>query len=191
MNAAMKDGVNVQGALSRLVGAEDNAKAALSSTPPAGEGSASSPSRIIQHRSHPDLPGQWRARQIRYGAWSLDVELPCINGLSAWFNVATFHAAEDDERLMTDGARQEAREYAAKFAALSTWMGGTGVSEKPAQTSDTAGEGSAVSELARLCKLSAEMAEDEGLWFVAQTAAEAYLQQELRKLCAAIEGRLP
>lgn len=31
-------------------------------------------------------------------------------------------------------------------------------------------------------------AEDEGLWFVAQTAAEAYLQQELRRLHAAIES---
>ena len=30
-------------------------------------------------------------------------------------------------------------------------------------------------------------AEDEGLWFEAQTAAEAYLQQELRKLHAAVE----
>ncbi len=32
-----------------------------------------------------------------------------------------------------------------------------------------------------------EQAEDEGLWFVAQTASEAYLQQELRRLHAAIE----
>jgi len=30
-------------------------------------------------------------------------------------------------------------------------------------------------------------AEDEGVWFVAETAAEAYLQQELRRLHAAIE----
>jgi hypothetical protein len=35
--------------------------------------------------------------------------------------------------------------------------------------------------------LVAEQAEDEGLWFIAQTAAEAYLQQELRRLHAAIE----
>ncbi len=32
-----------------------------------------------------------------------------------------------------------------------------------------------------------EQAEDEGLWFVARTAPEAYLQQELRRLHAAIE----
>lgn len=39
-----------------------------------------------------------------------------------------------------------------------------------------------------LRELSQRMAEDDGLWFVAETAAEAYLQQELRKLCAAIEA---
>ncbi len=32
-----------------------------------------------------------------------------------------------------------------------------------------------------------EQAEDEGLWFIAETAAEAYLQQELRRLHALIE----
>ncbi len=34
-----------------------------------------------------------------------------------------------------------------------------------------------------------EQAEDEGLWFCARTATEAYLQQELRKLHAVVEGR--
>ena len=33
----------------------------------------------------------------------------------------------------------------------------------------------------------AEQAEDEGLWFKAETAPEAYLQQELRKLHKIIE----
>lgn len=32
-----------------------------------------------------------------------------------------------------------------------------------------------------------KQAEDEGLWFEAETAPEAYLQQELRKLHALIE----
>ena len=32
-----------------------------------------------------------------------------------------------------------------------------------------------------------EQAEDEGLWFVAKTAPEAYLQQALRRLHAAVE----
>ena len=36
--------------------------------------------------------------------------------------------------------------------------------------------------------LVAQQAEDEGLWFVAVTASEAYLQRELRRLHAAIEG---
>ena len=35
--------------------------------------------------------------------------------------------------------------------------------------------------------LVGEQAEDEGLWFVAETAAEAYLQQELRRLHRLIE----
>lgn len=34
-------------------------------------------------------------------------------------------------------------------------------------------------------------AEDEGLWFIAETAAEAYLQQELRALHDAIERVQP
>lgn len=32
-----------------------------------------------------------------------------------------------------------------------------------------------------------EQAEDEGLWFIAKTAPEGYLQQELRKIHAVIE----
>lgn len=102
-------------------------------TEPVGE---TAPSRIIAHKAHADLPGTWRVRKIRYGSFALEVELPCINGLSAWFTVATFHEAEDEERLITDGARQEAGEYAAKFAALSTWMGGQAVSEKDDLISD-------------------------------------------------------
>jgi len=43
-----------------------------------------------------------------------------------------------------------------------------------------------VAELEALC---ASQAEDEGLWFAAQTAPEAYLQQELRKLHRAIERK--
>ncbi|HEV8364603.1 MAG TPA: hypothetical protein VGQ52_13905 [Gemmatimonadaceae bacterium] len=39
-----------------------------------------------------------------------------------------------------------------------------------------------------LRSLVARQAEDAGLWFDAVTAGEAYLQQELRKLHAAVEG---
>ena len=38
-----------------------------------------------------------------------------------------------------------------------------------------------------LAELVAEQAEDEGLWFIATTASEAYLQQELRRLHHLIE----
>lgn len=36
-------------------------------------------------------------------------------------------------------------------------------------------------------KLVEKQAEDEGLWFIPQTAPEAYLQQALRELHAAVE----
>lgn len=42
--------------------------------------------------------------------------------------------------------------------------------------------------LGRLREASARMAEDDGLWFKAETAAEAYVQHELRNLCALIEA---
>lgn len=41
---------------------------------------------------------------------------------------------------------------------------------------------------ASLRELVNAQAEDDGLWFVAQTAPESYLQHELRRLHAAIEG---
>lgn len=44
------------------------------------------------------------------------------------------------------------------------------------------------SALGRIRALVAAQAEDEGLWFEAETCAEAYLQQELRKLHAAVEA---
>jgi hypothetical protein len=34
-----------------------------------------------------------------------------------------------------------------------------------------------------------EQAEDDGLWFIAETCAEAYLQQQLRRLHEVIEGK--
>lgn len=42
--------------------------------------------------------------------------------------------------------------------------------------------------LAAARTIAGEQAEDEGLWFDAQTAPEAYLQQALRRLHAAVEG---
>ena len=43
-------------------------------------------------------------------------------------------------------------------------------------------------ELAAGREVVDRQAEDEGLWFVAETAAEAYLQQELRRLHSTVEG---
>lgn len=45
----------------------------------------------------------------------------------------------------------------------------------------------AADHLAFLRRIVDEQAEDEGLWFIAQTAPEAYLQQELRRLHTYIE----
>jgi hypothetical protein len=46
----------------------------------------------------------------------------------------------------------------------------------------------AESSLIALRRLVDEQAEDEGLWFFAQTGPEAYLQQELRRLHALVES---
>lgn len=45
--------------------------------------------------------------------------------------------------------------------------------------------------LAELRQLVDEQAEDEGLWFIAESATEAYLQQELRRLHAFVESAIP
>lgn len=39
----------------------------------------------------------------------------------------------------------------------------------------------------KLQKLVDEQAEDDGIWFIAESAPEAYLQQELRKIHKLIE----
>lgn len=43
---------------------------------------------------------------------------------------------------------------------------------------------------AKILEMVNEQAEDEGIWFEAETAPEAYLQQELRKLHGLIERTL-
>ena len=43
-------------------------------------------------------------------------------------------------------------------------------------------------KLAKALKLVAEQAEDEGLWFVAEYASEAHLQDALRQLHKILEG---
>ena len=46
---------------------------------------------------------------------------------------------------------------------------------------------SPAAQLAAIQAVVAAQAEDSGLWFIAQTAAEGYLQQELRKLHKIVE----
>ncbi len=46
----------------------------------------------------------------------------------------------------------------------------------------------ALAQLVAARKIAAEQAEDEGLWFEATTATEAYLQHALRTLTRAVEG---
>jgi len=41
----------------------------------------------------------------------------------------------------------------------------------------------------KIMKVVNEQIEDEGLWFHARTASEAYLQQELRRLHETVEGK--
>ncbi len=60
------------------------------------------------------------------------------------------------------------------------------------ETMDRAAEPAApVAALAALHKLVSEQANDEGLWFDARYITESYLQQELRRLHAAIEALVP
>ena len=42
-------------------------------------------------------------------------------------------------------------------------------------------------ELTEIRRLVDEQAEDEGLWFIVETASEAYLQMHLRRLHALVE----
>ncbi len=72
------------------------------------------------------------------------------------------------------------------------------IAEVPGEPSQNEGAGNTAiriittlkAQLERLQKIVDTQAEDEGLWFQAQTAPEAYLQQELRKLHADIEKGL-
>ena len=70
--------------------------------------------------------------------------------------------------MIADGPRQPSREAADIYQ--SSW---------PAPVDCTCNSARA---------LVAQQAEDEALWFQAETAPEAYLQAALRKLHAAVEG---
>lgn len=67
-----------------------------------------------------------------------------------------------------------------------------GVSEAAAAIERlTAERDAAQSKLVEAVAIVNEQANDDGLWFIEQLASEAYLQQALRRLHAAIEGISP
>lgn len=66
--------------------------------------------------------GSWRSRKIRYGGYTIESELPCMNGLRAWFTVAIVHAHDDAERLMSEGAVADAEDDARLIAAAPTLL---------------------------------------------------------------------
>jgi hypothetical protein len=47
------------------------------------------------------------------GGYDIMIEVGCINGLSAWFTIATVHEPEYAEMMMTEGALPSAEEVAA------------------------------------------------------------------------------
>lgn len=71
----------------------------------------------------------------------------------------------------------EVRQY---LTALTAWAQQMGIQRQDEQLRDSV-------RAKAILDFVAKQAEDEGLWLVARTAPEAYLQKELRRLHAAIE----
>jgi hypothetical protein len=44
------------------------------------------------------MPRLFRATE-RHGAWHVETELPCINGLSAWVSIATLGPADPSDEM--------------------------------------------------------------------------------------------
>lgn len=83
-------------------------------------------------------------------------------------------------------ARDDGEDYEYDILAIEAEARAQGkLHEMLAQEGEAEARAAALAESRRLVD---EQAEDEGLWFIAETAAEAYLQQELRRLHAAVEG---
>jgi hypothetical protein len=53
-------------------------------------------------------PGKWRARRVTENIVAIESELPCINGLAAWFTVATLYEPDEAEVGMSGGATASA-----------------------------------------------------------------------------------
>lgn len=47
--------------------------------------------------------------------WVVELEIPCINGLSAWFEICRVHEASAEEMGYTDGAFGTAEERAIRI----------------------------------------------------------------------------
>ena len=59
-----------------------------------------------------------RARKSQYSDnWEVEEEFPCINGLSAWFVIATVEDADESAMGYTDGAFGSAEDRAKRIAA--------------------------------------------------------------------------
>lgn len=64
---------------------------------------------VMTRKRGEHTPTPWRARPVRFGNYVLEAELMCLNGLRAWFTIATVHPVEDQEILMSEGAKAVAR----------------------------------------------------------------------------------
>lgn len=62
--------------------------------------------------------GEWRAEEM-FGAWVVQQELPCINGLSAWFDMAKVTKPDESEIGYTEGAIGSAKARA-KWIAMTS-----------------------------------------------------------------------
>lgn len=63
--------------------------------------------------------GAWRSRRDCDVGWRVETELPCINGLSAWFSLAMVWDHGEAETGYTDGAIGDSEDLAAYIAAAS------------------------------------------------------------------------
>lgn len=92
---------------------------------------------------------------------------------------------------MTEGYEEGERAYLVQKAELAEARAARSEAAAANFRTEAAGIIAAMDQLqmrwAAVRSLVAEQTEDKGLWFVARTAAEGYLQQELRRLHSAVE----
>ena len=65
----------------------------------------------------------YRARKDEFNdSWVVEREIPCINGLTAWFEIAVCHQTSEAEMGYTDGAHGTAEDRATAIAAVFNLM---------------------------------------------------------------------